>query len=74
MNGSFLRDLPKVQLHCHLEGTVRPQTLRELAEQAGFAIRDEPYAFESFDEFLRAFQRVCKALDRPQAFERIARE
>jgi adenosine deaminase len=53
---------------------VRPSTLRELAAQAGFALREDPYAFTSFQEFLRAFQRVCKALDRPAAFERIARE
>ena len=69
-----LRALPKVQLHCHLEGTVRESTLRELAEQAGFSLRPDCYAFSTFEEFLRAFQRVCKALDRPSAFERIARE
>ena len=27
--------LPKVQLHCHLEGTVRPATFRELARRHG---------------------------------------
>lgn len=53
---------------------MRPATLRALAEQAGFHIREEPYACATFEEFLLAFQRVCKALDRPDAFARIARE
>jgi len=70
----FLHRLPKTQLHCHLEGTVRAATLRELAAQAGFRLREDCYAFQTFEEFLLAFQRVCKALDRPEAFGRIARE
>ncbi|MBV8148483.1 MAG: hypothetical protein JO092_05275, partial [Candidatus Eremiobacteraeota bacterium] len=49
-SNGFLRSLPKTQLHCHLEGTVRPATLRELAEQAGFKLRDDCYAFTTFEE------------------------
>ena len=30
--------LPKVELHCHLEGTMRPQTLVELAAKNGLAL------------------------------------
>ena len=70
----FLCSLPKVQLHCHLEGTVRPATLRELARRVGVDVPDDCYHFDSFAEFLLAFQSVCKALDRPDAFERVARE
>ena len=30
----YLRRLPKVELHCHVEGTLRPQTVADLAAQA----------------------------------------
>jgi adenosine deaminase len=70
----FLRALPKVQLHCHLEGTVRPATLRELAVRVGLHLAEDCYRFETFAEFLLAFQTVCKALDNPDAFARVARE
>lgn len=71
---SSLRALPKVQLHCHLEGTVRPATLRELAARVGLDVAQDCYRFETFAEFLLAFQTVCKALDGPDAFARIAHE
>jgi adenosine deaminase len=69
-----LRSLPKVQLHCHLEGTVLPATLLELAGRAGVDVPPDCYAFASFDAFLLAFQSVCKSLNSAAAFERIARE
>jgi adenosine deaminase len=71
---AFLRALPKVQLHCHLEGTVRPRTLAELGRRAGIEFGDDPYGFTTFAGFLLAFQAVCKTLDGPGAFARIARE
>jgi adenosine deaminase len=73
-HSAFVRDLPKVQLHCHLEGTVRPETLVELGRRAGLDVPADCYAFSDFPEFLLAFQAVCKALNGPEAFARIARE
>ena len=70
----LLRTLPKVQLHCHLEGTVRPQTFADLARDAGLDVPQDAYAFSTFGQFLQAFQLVCKALGSPAAFERVARE
>ena len=34
----FLRRVPKVELHCHFEGTVRPATFADLARKHGIAL------------------------------------
>jgi len=78
---AFARRLPKVQLHCHLEGTVAASTFRELARGAGTepdaraAVPTEAiYAFTTFREFLLLFAEVCKTLRRPVDYGRIARD
>jgi adenosine deaminase len=51
--------LPKVELHCHIEGTLRPATLVELALRNGIELPttdlDELYRYDSLDSFLRIF-------------------
>jgi adenosine deaminase len=54
--------LPKVELHLHLEGSLRPATMFALAElhaiDLGVGSAEEltsRYRFESFDDFLRLF-------------------
>jgi adenosine deaminase len=54
--------LPKVELHLHLEGSLRPSTLARLADRHGVDLgaRDERalearYEFGSFDRFLELF-------------------
>jgi adenosine deaminase len=71
--------LPKVQLHCHLEGTVRPQTFRTLAAKYGFelgerAIPEQTYAFATFNEFLLLFAKVTQTLRAPEDFALVARD
>jgi adenosine deaminase len=77
----FIRTLPKVQLHCHLEGTVRPERFRELAAHHGVDIGergrvplDQSYAFATFGEFLLLFAAVAKTLRTPEDFAAIARD
>lgn len=38
----WIRRLPKVDLHCHLIGTVRASTFAELARREGLALPDDP--------------------------------
>jgi len=77
---SFVRALPKVQLHCHLEGTVRAETFRELAQLRGVESSrargplDATYAFATFGEFLLTFAEVCRTLQEPEDYARIARD
>ena len=78
---AFVRALPKVQLHCHLEGTVDAATFRALAREHGVEIGargsgplETTYAFASFREFLLTFGDVCRALATPGDFARIAAE
>jgi len=42
-----LATLPKAHLHLHLEGAMRPETLAELAEEAGIPV-PEVRGFGSF--------------------------
>jgi adenosine deaminase len=61
-----LRALPKVELHCHVEGTMRPATVVELARKNGVRlsvgdVRDL-YSYGSLDEFLTIFWLVQSVL------------
>jgi adenosine deaminase len=74
-----LRALPKVQLHCHLEGTLRAERFRELAAGYGVDIGaranvplDQTYSFTNFGEFLLLFRDVCEVLRRPQDYATLA--
>ncbi len=49
-----LESLPKIELHLHLEGSIRPPTASELAARRGQE-HVSPAAFTDFDGFLRAF-------------------
>jgi adenosine deaminase len=73
-----VRTLPKVELHCHIEGTMRPGTVIDLAAQSGtrLAVEDPTRVFQygSLTEFLAAFWLVQSVLTTPDAWERLAYE
>lgn len=59
---AWLRALPKVELHVHLEGSLRPETLFRLAARNGVDVGAasaeelaERYRFGGFDDFARLF-------------------
>jgi adenosine deaminase len=66
--------LPKVELHCHLEGAVPAETFIALSDQHGRAVPtrdvDHVYDFTSFLGFLDLYYGVCDAIRTPADFER----
>ena len=73
-----LRLLPKVELHCHVEGTARSSTVAELAAKHGIQLGVEKpedlYEYSSLSDFLAAFGTVCAAFVDRDDFHRMAYE
>jgi adenosine deaminase len=74
----FLRRVPKVELHCHFEGTVRPATFADLARKHGVQLPtddvDRLYDYDSIYEFLKIFAMVSSTLIDQDDFARAAYE
>src|ERR1017187_9097373 len=69
----FLLQLPKAELHLHLEGSVEPETLHELDPATPLEEFRELYRYDDFYAFLRAFGAVGKRLRTPEDYGLIAR-
>jgi adenosine deaminase len=73
-----LEQLPKVELHSHVEGTMRPTTVIELAKANGVALPTEDptdlYHYTSLDTFLDIFWLVQSVLGRREDWARLAHE
>jgi aminodeoxyfutalosine deaminase len=70
----WLKDLPKVELHLHLEGTIQPETLVELSrrhdkEPLTLETARQLYTYENFVGFLMAFKAVTERLRTPADYE-----
>jgi len=70
----FIRQLPKAELHLHLEGTILPSTLVELsqrhdAEPLTQAQAEALYVFHDFTAFLESFRAVTQRLTDPEDYE-----
>jgi adenosine deaminase/aminodeoxyfutalosine deaminase len=72
----WLRGLPKAELHLHLEGTIKPETLIELSRRHD----EQPltleqaralYQYEDFLGFLMSFKAVTERLKGPEDYELI---
>jgi aminodeoxyfutalosine deaminase len=70
--------VPKIELHVHLEATLRPDTLFEMAARNGYAlpVQDqvdlaELYRFRDFDHFLALWTAVTPAIQRYQDFRQL---
>ena len=71
---TFIRRLPKAELHLHLEGTILPSTLVELsarhdAQPLTLAEAEALYRFTDFTGFLEAFKAVTGQLIGAEDYE-----
>jgi len=77
----FIRQMPKVELHVHLEGSIQPQTLLILAERHNVALParnlDELhdwYKFTGFDHFIEVYLAISSCICTADDLELIAAE
>ena len=71
---AWLKGLPKVELHLHLEGTILPATLLELsqrhdAEPLTAEAARKLYIYENFSGFMDSFKAVSSRLKGPDDYE-----
>ena len=70
--------IPKVELHCHVEGTVRPSTVVELARKNGRTLPTEDptqlYRYDSLNSFLEIFWLVQALIADRYDWARVAYE
>jgi len=75
---AHLRRLPKVELHCHLEGSARPGTIRDLARKNGVDLKvSDPEAlfhFTGLNQFLEIYTLICRSLQTADDYRRITYE
>ena len=78
---SYIAAMPKVELHVHLEGAIRPETLLELARRNHVPLPADTiaglhkwYSFTDFPHFVEIYVAISACLRTPDDIELIARE
>jgi adenosine deaminase len=81
---AFIREVPKTDLHVHLDGSIRIPTLIDLAKSRGVklpsyteeGLRETVFKdrYSSLVEYLHGFGFTCAVLQDPEALERAAYE
>ncbi len=72
---NFIEGLPKVELHCHIEGTFEPELMFEIAERNGISLPyasvdtlRQAYAFTRLQDFLDIYYQGMNVLLTEQDF------
>jgi adenosine deaminase len=78
---AFARRMPKVELHVHLEGSIRPSTLLRLAQRNGVDLPAQDmeslqdyYRFRDFAHFIEVYLTIIGCLRTPDDYHLIAYE
>jgi adenosine deaminase/aminodeoxyfutalosine deaminase len=69
----FIAEIPKAELHLHLEGSIEPETLHELDPATPVEEYRALYSYADFDAFLRAVGAVGKRLRSPEDYALVTR-
>lgn len=76
-----IRTMPKVELHVHLQGSTRPETLLKLARRNAIDLPydtldglREWYTFRDFDHFIDIYDLICECFRTPDDIELATRE
>lgn len=83
-SAEFIRAIPKTDLHVHLDGSLRPATLIELARERGVelpsttedGLRETVFKerYSDLGNYLRGFAFTCGVMQDVEAIERVAYE
>lgn len=72
---NFIRDIPKAELHLHIEGTLEPELMFKLAERNGISLPfesvsqvREAYNFQNLQSFLDIYYQGTEVLQQEQDF------
>ena len=68
---SDLSDLPKAELHVHLEGAVRPATMEDFLSRSALPVSR---TFSDLNSFVDLYGRVWATMTRPGDYARLVRE
>ena len=85
LNSHILQRLPKTDIHCHLDGCLRPRTVLELADEQGVRLPTRNIArltrllqagrrTRSLGDYLKIFDLTLSVLQRREALYRVAYE
>jgi adenosine deaminase len=77
----FIREMPKVELHVHMEGAIQPETVLRLAARNNIALPADTveglrewYTFVDFPHFVQIYIKISECIQTPDDLELVARE